>query len=115
MLQVIESILSRIRKLEAMEPGPSVYILSSDPGAVGAGSIWINTGFRNALYLRNSNNTTWEEIGNTSLVEGRFDISVARAHPAAGDTSTYLYIFNTGAANQLWFHDGVSGANSQAS
>lgn len=60
-LSALEKLAARVRKLEALDRPKSVYMQSTDPGAVGAGVLWVDT-TGVAPYLiqvRDTTNTSW--------------------------------------------------------
>lgn len=61
MEEIIKALVQRIRKLETKDPGPAIYIQDTDPGAVGAYSLWINT-TTNVLSYRDSTDTAWVNV-----------------------------------------------------
>lgn len=61
MEEIINSLVKRIRRLETKDPGPAIFIQDTDPGAVGAYSLWIDT-TTNILSYRNSTDTAWVNV-----------------------------------------------------
>lgn len=57
----LEKLAARVRKLEALDRPKSVYIQSTDPGAVGAGVFWVDTtgGAPYLIQVRDPTNTSW--------------------------------------------------------
>lgn len=85
------------------------YVQASDPGAVGAGKLWIDTALGTgkwALKLRNAANSGWEQDGSADLNGGTIDATViGGTSPAAGSFTALA------ASTGLTVAAGTGGAN----
>lgn len=61
MEEIVKALVKRIRKLETKDPGPAIYMQTTDPGAVGAYSLWLDTS-TDTLYYRDPTDTSWISI-----------------------------------------------------
>jgi hypothetical protein len=84
--QSVTAITARLRKLETQEPATRIYIQSIDPGAVGGGSIWIDTA-SGVIAYRSGDDTSWLPVATVSAaVHSLTGVS----HTVAGLTTGHL-------------------------